>query len=182
MTRSKGRRARIGSLITVALGALAIFVLPGLASARDGSDDGDSAATIQSFDQTTKILVIALPDEQTVSGTVTRRTKIRCEDQRGDRRGGHGVHSREAEPGDDRGGHGEEAGDDNGHHGVEPGDDNGGGGPGPSQSGPSGHDDNGNGANCTTADLVAGASVDEVELDFEHGTVRFDEVELSHSS
>jgi hypothetical protein len=187
MTRSKGRRARIGGLITVALGALAIFVLPGLASARDGSDDGDnSAATIQSFDQTTMTLVIALPDEQTVSGTVTRRTKIRCEDQRGHRRGGHGVHSREAEPGDDRGGHGEESGDDHGHHGVESGDDNGGGnssGPGPSsQSGPSGHDDNGSGANCTTADLVAGASVDEVELDFEHGTVRFDEVELSHSS
>jgi hypothetical protein len=206
MTRSKGRRARIGSLVTVVLGALAIFALPGLASARDGSDDGDSAATIQSFDQTTMTLVIALPDEQTVSGTVTRRTKIRCEDERGDRRGGHGVRSREAEPGDDRSGHGEEAGDDrgdlgeeagddhgqgvepgddHGHHGVEPGDDNGGGdssGPGPSQSGPSGHDDNGSGANCTTADLVAGAAVDEVELDFEHGTVRFDEVELAHSS
>lgn len=194
MTRSKGRRARIGGLVTVALGALAIFVLPGLASARDGSDDGDnSAATIRSFDQTTMTLVISLPDEQTLSGTVTRRTKIRCEDERGDRRGGHGVHSREAEPGDDRGGHGEEPGDDNGqgvepgddrHHGVEPGDDNGGGdssGPGPSQSGPSGHDDNGSGANCTTADLVAGAAVDEVELDFEHGTVRFDEVELAHS-
>lgn len=197
MTRSKGRRARIGSLVTVALGALAIFVLPGLASARDGSDDGDnSAATIRSFDQTTMTLVISLPDEQTLSGTVTRRTKIRCEDERGDRRGGHGVRSREAEPGDDRGGHGEEPGDDRGHHGVEPGDDNGhngvepgddnGGGdsfgPGPSQSGPSGHDDNGSGANCTTADLVAGAAVDEVELDFEHGTVRFDEVELAHSS
>jgi len=206
MTRSKGRRARIGGLVTVALGALAIFVLPGLASARDGSDDGDnSAATIRSFDQTTMTLVIALPDEQTVSGTVTRRTKIRCEDQRGDRRGGHGVRSREAEPGDDRGGHGEEPGDDhgqgvepgddrghhgvepgddNGHNGVEPGDDNGGGdssGPGPSQSGPSGHDDNGSGANCTTADLVAGAAVEEVELDFERGTVRFDEVELAHS-
>jgi len=52
-------------------------------------------------------------------------------------------------------------------------------GPGPSGSGSSGHDDNGRGANCSTADLVAGAAVDEVEVDFEHGGVRFDEVELA---
>jgi hypothetical protein len=168
MNRSKGRRARLGSLLAVALGALAIFVLPGLASARHSSDDngGDSSATVKSFDDTTRILVISLPDGQTVSGTVTRRTKIRCEDQSGHRRGGDRVRGRESEPGDDRGGH-------------EPDDDNGGGnsGPGSSHSGSS-HDDNGSGANCTTADLVPGAAVEEIDLEFRRNTVIFDEVEL----
>jgi hypothetical protein len=184
MTSFKGRRARLGGLLAVAIGALSIFVLPGLASARNGTDDNgsQSSATIKSFDQATGTLVVSLPDGQTVSGLVTRRTKIRCEDQRGSRRGSHGIRSREAEPGDDRGGHGEEPGDDNGGHGEEPGDDNGGdsSGPGPSGSGQGGHDDNGSGANCTTADLVAGAAVEEIDLEFRGNTVVFDEVELTN--
>jgi hypothetical protein len=180
MTNFKGRRSRLGVLLVAALGALSIFVLPGLASARGGSDDGDSSATIKSFDQATKTLVVDLPDGQSVSGLVTRRTKIRCEDQSGHRHGGDRVRGREAEPGDDHGGHGNEPGDDNGGRGIEPGDDNGGdsSGPGPSSSGPSGHDDNGSGANCTTASLVAGAAVEEIELEFRGDTVVFDEVEL----
>lgn len=195
MTNFKGGRARLGGLLLVAIGALSIFVLPGLASARGGSDDhsGSATASIKSFDPTTKSLVVALPDGQSVSGTVTRRTKIRCEDESGHRRGGHGLRGREAEPGDDHGGHGNEAGDDNGGHGEEPGDDNGGhgeepgddngggSGPGsaPSQSGPGGHDDNGSGANCTVADLVPGAAVEEIDLEFRGDTVVFDEVELA---
>jgi len=180
MNRSKGKRARLAGLLALALGAVAIFALPGLASARHGSDDssGSSAATIQSFDPTTKTLVIALPGEQTVSGAVTRRTKIRCEDQHSHRHGGDRVRGREAEPGDDRGGHGGESGDDNGGRGDEPGDDNSGSGSGPSRSGPSGHDDNGDGANCTTADLVPGAAVEEIELEFRGDTVVLDEIEL----
>jgi hypothetical protein len=146
MTSFKGRRARLGVLLAVAIGALSIFVLPGLASARG---DSSSNATIKSFDQTTKTLVVDLPDGQSVSGLVTRRTKIRCEDQSRHRRGGDRIRGREAEPGDDRGGHGDEAGD-----------------------------DNGSGANCTTADLVAGAAVEEIELEFRGDTVVFDEVEL----
>ena len=72
------------------------------------------------------------------------------------------------EPGDDRGRHGEEAGDDNS-------------GPGSSHSGrgPSGHDDNGTGANCTTSDLIVGAPVEEAELELEHGVATFEEVELA---
>jgi hypothetical protein len=164
MSNFKGRRSRLGVLLVAALGALSIFVLPGLASARGGSDDsaGSSSATIKSFDQTTRTLVVALPDGQTVSGTVSRRTKIRCEDQSGHRRGDDLVRGREAEPGDDHG-----------HDGIEPGDDNVGG-----SSGPSGHDDNGSGANCTTADLTAGAAVEEIDLEFHGDTVVFDEVEL----
>lgn len=182
MTSFKGRRARLGGLLAVAIGALSIIALPGLASARHGSDDGSrdsGSATIKSFDQATKALTVDLPDGQSVSGTVTRRTKIRCEDQSGHRRGGDRVRGREAEPGDDRGGHGSEAGDDNGGRGNEPGDDNGGGsGSGPSSPGPGGHDDNGHGANCTTADLAPGTAVEGIELEFRGSTVVFDEVEL----
>jgi hypothetical protein len=188
MTSFKGRRARLGGLLAVAIGVLSIFVLPGLASARGDSDDSGSGggATIKSFDQMTKTLVVALPDGQTVSGLVTRRTKIRCEDQRGARRGVGRVRGREAEPGDDRGGHGDQAGDDNGGRGIEPGDDHGDHGDKPGNGGDSsghgpsssGHDDNGSGANCTTADLVAGAAVEEIELKFRGDTVVFDEVEL----
>ncbi len=186
---TKGRK-RLGSVVAVVLGALAIFVLPGLATARDNSS-GPSSATIKSFDEATRTLVVSLPEGETVTGLVTRRTKIRCEDQSGHRGRHHGDRVRlrdsgsghsgsgEAEPGDDHGGREAEPGDDNGGQGNEPGDDNGG---GSGQSGPSGHDDNGRGANCTTADLVPGAAVDEVELDFDHGGVRFDEVELSDST
>jgi hypothetical protein len=193
MTSFTKRRKRLGSVVAVALGALAIFVLPGLATARDNSS-GPSSATIKSFDAATRTLVVSLPEGETVTGLVTWRTKVRCEDQRGDRGHHHGDDrvrlrdsgpghsgsgSGEAEPGDDHGGHGEEPGDDNGGHGEEPGDDNGG---GRGQSGEGGHDDNGRGANCTTADLIPGAAVDEVELDFDHGGVRFDEVELSDNA
>jgi hypothetical protein len=170
MTRSKGRRTRVFSLVAVALGAMAIFVLPSLASARHSSDDdGSASATIKSFDPATRILVIALPGEQTISGTVSSRTKIRCEDQSRSSRDDNRVRGREAEPGDDRGGHGNEAGDDNGGEGS---------GPSNSGSGSGGHDDNGSGANCTTADLVAGAAVEEIELKFRSSGVVYDEVEL----
>jgi hypothetical protein len=52
-------------------------------------------------------------------------------------------------------------------------------GPGSEHSGPSGHDDEVAGANCTTADLVVGAVVEEAELELEHGVATFDEVELA---
>lgn len=164
----------------------------------DGVIDGDeNAGTIASFDATTGKLTITLFGGDTISGLVTDRTRIKCEDEHspdittrarhgeeepGDDRGGHGE-----EPGDDNGGHGEEPGDDHGDQGEEPGDDHGDGdnsGPGSSHSGrgPSGHDDNGVGANCTTSDLIVGATVEEAELELEHGTATFDEVELAHTS
>jgi hypothetical protein len=165
---------------------------------RDSDDDGvidgeENAGTITSFDATTGKLTITLFGGDTISGLVTDRTRIKCEDEHspdvstrarhgeeepGDDRGGHGE-----EAGDDNGGHGEEPGDDRGDHGEEPGDDNGGdnSGPGSSHSGrgPSGHDDNGVGANCTTSDLIVGATVEEAELELEHGSASFDEVELA---
>jgi hypothetical protein len=158
----------------------------------DGVMDGDeNAGTIQSFDAATGRLTIALFDGDTISGLVTDRTRIKCEDEHSPDVSARARHG-ESEPGDDHGEHGEEAGNDNGGHGEEPGDDNGedpadghGGGdnsgPGSSNSGrgPSGHDDNGTGANCTTSDLIAGATVQEAELELEHGSARFDEVELA---
>jgi len=153
----------------------------------DGVLDGDeNAGTIASFDATSGKLTITLFGGDTISGLITDRTRIKCEDEHSPdvtTRPRHG----EEEPGDDRGGHGEEPGDDHGDHGEEPGDDNGGddnSGPGSSNSGrgPSGHDDNGVGANCTTSDLIVGATVEEAELELEHGVASFDEVELAHTS
>lgn len=154
---------------------------------RDSDDDGvtdgnENAGTITSFDATTGKLVIGLFNGDSVSGLVTESTRIKCEDEHSPdvtTRARHG----EEEPGDDHG-KGEEPGDDNGGHGEEPGDDNGGednSGPGSSHSGrgPSGHDDNGTGANCTTSDLIAGATVEEAELELGNGAATFEEVELA---
>lgn len=172
MYSPNGKRARRGILITAVLGVVAILALSGLAlgHGRHGDDHrhgGPDTGTIASFDSTTGVLAIQLTGGDTVTGLVTRQTKIKCEDEHSsDSR----VRGREAEPGDDRGGHGNEPGDDNG------GDNNSGSGSG---SGPSGHDDNGTGANCTTADLIAGASVHEAELDLRNGKALFHEVELA---
>jgi hypothetical protein len=146
---------------------------------RDSDDDGvidgdENAGTIASFDATTGRLTITLFGGDTVSGLVTDRTRIKCEDEHSPDVTARARHGEE-EPGDDRGGHGEEPGDDNGGGDSGPGSSN-------SGRGPSGHDDNGVGANCTTSDLIAGATVEEAELELEHGIATFDEVELAHTS
>lgn len=177
-----GRRAGRGILMVVALGAVAILALSGLAAARghrgESHRHGQDTGTIASFDSGSGALSIELTGGETVSGLVTPRTKVRCEDQHSTV---SSVRGRGGEPGNDHGGHGEEPGDDHGDQGEEPGDDHGGdsSGPGPSQSGPSGHDDSGSGANCTGSDLVVGAVVHEAELDLRNGKAVFDEVELA---
>lgn len=123
---------------------------------RDSDDDGvidgdENAGTITAFDAATGRLTISLFGGDEVSGLVTDRTRIKCEDE----------HSPDVTV---RARHGEE----------EPGDDHSG--PG---RGPSGHDDNGVGANCTSSDLIVGATVEEAELELEHGIATFDEVELA---
>ncbi|HUC00277.1 MAG TPA: hypothetical protein VMS11_10665 [Solirubrobacterales bacterium] len=198
MNHARNRsRARLGGLLALALGVAALLAIPMVSAARQGADDGPNheanhenghhngnhhgrhhhrtvVGTIASFDADSGLLTIDLRRGGSVSGIVNSRTKIKCEDQeierhhsRGDDRRGR---SGEAEPGDDHGGGGE----------AEPGDDHGGGdNSGPGSSG-SGHDDNGSGANCTAAALVAGADVQEADLEIEHGTRHFDEVELAH--
>lgn len=185
-------------VLVAALGALVLGSAASLALANGGGRRAEKrhghhhrhhhhqpSGTIQSFDPETGRLTIALFNEETVSGLVTDRTRIKCEDEHSPDVSEMRKHLRhgEAEPGDDHGGRGEdERGDDHGDRGEEVGDDRGGDNSGPgsshSGSGPSGHDDNGVGANCTTSDLIVGAVVTEAELDIEHGKAVFDEVEL----
>lgn len=132
-------------------------------SDNDGVMDGEEqAGTIASFDTETGKLTIDLFGGESISGFVNEGTEIKCEDH-----SGASMSSGEPEPGDDNGGQGEE----------EPGDDNSG--PGSENSGPSMGDDNENEGNCTAADLVPGAVVQEAELQVENGQATFEEVELS---
>jgi hypothetical protein len=173
-------------VLVAALGALVLGSAASLALADGGGHRAEKrhghhhrnhhhqpSGTIQSFDPETGRLTIALFNEETVSGLVTDRTKIKCEDEHSPDVSEMRKHLRhgEDEPGDDRGDRGEEAGDDHGGDNSGPGSSHSGG-------GPSGHDDNGVGANCTTSDLIVGAVVTEAELDIEHGKAVFDEVEL----
>lgn len=159
---------------------------------RDSDDDGvmdgdENAGTIESFDPATGRLTIKLFGGDSISGLVTDRTRIKCEDEHST---DDSVHARrgEEEPGDDRGGQGTEPGDDNGGEtGGDDGDHSGPGnggednsGPGSSNSGPGRGGEDDEDVNCTTAELVAGATVEEAELELEHGTATFDEVELAH--
>jgi hypothetical protein len=162
MNRAKRTRARLGVLFAAALGALALLALPGLATGKDHGEhrhhhgrhhhEAGDAGTIASFDPATGQLTIDLFGNDTVDGLVTSRTRIKCEDEHSpDASARH--RQGEAEPGDDHGGS--------------------------SNSGPSGHDDNGTGANCTTSDLIVGAVVHEAELELEHRGALFEEVELA---
>jgi hypothetical protein len=232
MTRNQGRRTRIGmTCFALALGALALLAMPGLAAAkdrnhdripdrwekrhhlslhanqarldqdrdhlrnraefladdnprdRDSDDDGtmdgrEQAGTIASFDPESGKLVIDLFAGDTISGLVDEGTEIECEDRSSAGASSEGSGSGEVEPGDDHGGEAE-PGDDNG--GEEPGDDRGGdnSGPGSENSGPGRGDDEDEAGNCTTADLVSGAVVEEAELKVADGQATFEEVELS---
>lgn len=188
MKRPRGNRYRAAGALTlaIAMGLLAaVGALAGIAVAKDGGHrvekrhghhhrhhHREPSGTIQSFDPETGKLTIALLNEETVSGLVTDRTRIKCEDEHAPDVTASRRHLRhgEEEPGDD---HGEEPGDDRG------GGDNSGPGNSNSGSGPSGHDDEGTGANCTTSDLIVGAVVTDAELEIEHGSATWDEVELA---
>jgi hypothetical protein len=171
--------------LVLALGAIALLALSGIAVAKDrhGDDHGRhdhhgrhhhnhefqlrETGAISSFDATTGKLTIALTGGESVSGLVTDGTRISCEgvDDRRDHGGGGG--SRGPGDGDDNGGH-FEPGDDNGGQ-SEPGDDNGG-------EAPVGE------ASCTVASLIPGAVVGEAELRLEGGMALFEEVELGFHS
>ncbi len=178
------KTARVRALMTLALSAVAVLALTGLATAKDGgskhSNDGqkrhshEPTGTVAAFDAESGRLTIALTGGDEVSGLVTKRTRIRCEDERShDSR----TRLRDSGPGhggsDDNGADDSDGRSDNSGRGSS-GDNNGSG----SGSGQSGNDDNGRGANCTSADLVVDAVVDEAELDLRHGKAVWDEVEL----
>jgi hypothetical protein len=164
--------------LVLALGAVALLALSGIAVAKDrhGDDHGRhdhhgrhhhhhefqvrETGTISSFDATTGKLTIALTGGESVSGLVTDGTRTSCEgvDDRLGRRD-HGGGGDNSGPG---------SGDDNGGQ-NEPGDDNGG-------EAPTGE------ASCTVASLTLGAVVGEAELRLEGGTAVFEEVELGFHS
>jgi hypothetical protein len=162
---------------------------------RDSDDDGvmdddENAGTIASFDAGTGRLVIDLFAGDSVSGIVNGDTRIRCdedEDHHSEASASHegegnsgpsdnsGPGSENSGPDDDQAGepedhHGDQHGDDD-HRGDQPGDEQ-------EAEDHQGRDDD---ANCTTADLVAGAVVEEAELELANGVATYEEVELEGS-
>jgi hypothetical protein len=219
MTGLKARRAPLGGLLVLALGALTLLALPGMAAAKakdrnhdripdrwekrhhlslkveqtrrdqdhdqlanlgefkagdnprdddsdnDGIEDGaENAGTIASFDMQTGKLTINLFGGETASGLVTEGTEIEC-----DRDGGAAA-SRED-------GGGRQAEDDGPSHEVDNDD-----GPGHETGDDDGPDHEAEGANCNSADLLAGAVVSEAELQLENGVATFSKVELGNSN
>lgn len=142
----------------------------------DGTPDGDeNAGTISSFDGTT--LVINLFNGSSISGVVTDGIEIECEGPGDDNDQGddHGDDDNSGPGGGDDDNSGSGGGDDLRMHAAASTSDDG---PGDDDTGDD--DDNGDdgGQECTTADLVPDAVVQEAELELSNGQATFEEVEL----
>jgi hypothetical protein len=121
MNRPRRHRYRAAGALSlaIAMGLLAaVGALAGIAVAKDGGHRVEKrhghhhrhhhhqpSGTIQSFDSETGRLTIALLNEETVSGLVTDRTRIKCEDEHSPDVTTSRTHLRhgEDEPGDDHG-------------------------------------------------------------------------------
>jgi hypothetical protein len=139
-------------------------------SDNDGVMDGnEQAGTIASYDSATGRLTITLFGGDTVSGLVTDETEIKCGHDDGEDSSATASHNDEdnSGPGSGPPGQGDDENDDPpGHDGTPPG-----------ASEDPGHGAD-NSAGCTTAALVAGAVVDEAELELRNGVATFTDVEL----
>jgi hypothetical protein len=169
-----GNRTRLAGVLVAVAAVLALVALPGIASAHHDHDSLADAGTIQSFDPANGVLAIDLTEGGSVSGLVTPRTHIHCDNGR--HRGRHGLrhhlrhdatasHDRGGEGEDNRGRGEEESGDDHGE-GVEPGEnnhENGDDPPGHDGTAPGNSEGPGRGddrsARCSTDDLIAGTTV-----------------------
>ena len=146
----------------------------------DGVMDGnENAGTIASYDPATGKLVITLFGGDTVSGTVTDETRIKCghecnHHEDGDESGASASHEGHSGPGGGESsgppGQGDDENDDPpGHDGTPPG----------ASEGPGNGAEHGDhGANCTPDALVVGATVEEAELELRNGTATFDRIVL----
>jgi hypothetical protein len=126
----------------------------------DGVEDGDEGAgTIESFDAASGELVINVFSGGTVTGLVTADTEIECDnddDVQPDDQGDDGSGDNEGDDQGDDDGHGG-----TGHHRAKHGD-----------------DDEGQGEDCSVADLTAGTVVREAELELTASGLVFEEIEL----
>jgi hypothetical protein len=148
---------------------------------RDSDDDGvmddddENAGRIASFDPGSGRLVIDLFGGDSVAGIVNGDTRIDCEgdeDRHSDASASHEGEdnsdpSDNSGPGSDNSGPNDQVDD---HEGDQPGEDQ-------EAEDHQGRDDDN--ANCTTADLVEGAVVEEAELELANGVAAFAEVELA---
>ncbi len=129
----------------------------------DGIDDGaEGSGTISAYDSATGVLTISVFGGGDVTGTVTEDTEVKCDD--GDDDGD--------EDGDGHGG--DHSG--SGHHGGDDGD-----GDDDSDRAIARSDDGGESddeESCSADNLVVGAVVQEAELEIEHGTAAWEEIEL----
>jgi hypothetical protein len=169
MNHAKNRsRARLGGLLALALGVAALLAIPVVSAARQGADDGPNHEANHETEHHNGGHHNGRHHHRTVVGTIASfdaGSGLLTIDLSGggsvsgiaDGRTKIRCEDQEVERHHNRGG------DRRGRSGeAEPGDDHGG------------------GANCTTADLVAGADIQEADLEVEHGTRHFDEVELAH--
>jgi hypothetical protein len=164
--RTRNATRAIGGAVA-ALAAVAIAV-PAISAADGGHNDGHRGATVgtvDSFDATTGTLTITPTSGDPISGMVTDRTKIQCRnhDDNGDDHGDDGPNH---DVGDDHGDDGpnHDVGDDHGNHGG---------------SGHGKRSHGGSRGNCSTDALVAGAMVEDANLDLGPTGLTFEEVELN---
>jgi hypothetical protein len=164
MNHARNRsRARLGGLLALALGVAALLAIPVVSAARQGADDGPNHEQNHHEQERHH-----RHHHHSVMGTTASFDAdsglLTIDLRRGGAVSGIVDSRTKIRCEDQEVEHRHNRGDNSGS----------------GSSGSGSHDDNGRGANCTTADLDVGADVQEADLEVEHGTRHFDEVELAH--
>ncbi|HET7053697.1 MAG TPA: hypothetical protein VFI09_07265 [Solirubrobacterales bacterium] len=173
-----GNRTRLAGILVAAAAALALVALPGIASAQHGHDSLADAGTIQSFDPDSGVLTIDVTEGGSVSGLVTTRTHIHCDNGRHEGRHGLRHHLRHGATASDRGpgrGGDDGEGEDNHADGDDP----------PGHDGTAAGEDPGHGdehgESCGADDLAAGKTVKFADLVLVDGKAIWSTVVLPQS-